>query len=468
MPQSLIGETFYEWSKTYGDVFHLKVLNRNIVVLNSMESAHELLEKRSQNYSCRPPFPVVDTMGLGRMLGFLQYGKQFSKIRKTFQQHFSRQESFTYMPIQLEEARLLVKHLIDDPADKVVPNLLRFTTTIITSATYGHRITTDDDQFLKIGSALEAVILHAGAVGSTPVDFFPWLRHLPKWFPGTYHYTHAIRSRPRIEAVYDFPYKFVSEKLAQGNAPPSFVASQLQELDPKSVSYEQDVDDIKTSGATAYMAGVDTSYASLMTFLLCMVRNPEKQRKAQEEIDRVVGTDRLPEYSDRESLPYVEAVYQETLRWYPALHFAIPHRSLQDDVYKGMFIPKGTVVMPNARGMSLDENVYKNPHEFRPERFLPKSLGGDEEPYFTAAWGYGRRVCPGRFLADVSIFLAVSTIFATLDIRKAKDENGVEIEPEMKLKVVFAQQFAPFKLEITARNDSARRLVQQATVGIGM
>ncbi|KAF9259577.1 cytochrome P450 [Marasmius fiardii PR-910] len=468
MPQELIGETWYEWSKTYGDVFLLKIFNRKTIVLNSMEAAHDLLEKRSQYYSCRPPFPVADTMGLGRQLGFLPYGAQFQKIRKAFQQYFSRQESFVYMPIQLEESRLLVRSLMEEPIERLVANLYKFTTTIITSAVYGHRITSEDDRFLKIGSALEQVIIHAGAVGSTPVDLFPWLRYLPSWFPGTYHHTYALRSRPKIQVVYDYPYQFVTEKMSKGEAPHSFLASQLQDLDSNSTEYEQDIEDIKSSSATAFLAGVDTSFSSLMTFLLCMVLNPEKQRKAQKEIDRVIGTDRLPEYSDRESLPYVENVLQEVLRWYPALHFAIPHRVVQDDVYKGMFIPKGAVIFPNARGMSLDENIYKNPHEFRPERFAPKSQGGNEEPYFTAGWGYGRRICPGRFLADVSLWLSMATILATLDLSKAKDKDGKEIDFVPKRRVVFAQQFAPFPMEVKPRNDKTAKLIEQATVGLGM
>ncbi|KAK7060889.1 hypothetical protein VNI00_000622 [Paramarasmius palmivorus] len=464
LPQDRLGETFHEWAKTYGDVMYLKVFGRHMIVLDSADAAHELLEKRSQNYSCRPAFPVVGLMGLDRMLGFLQYGKQFHKIRRTFQQYFSRQESFEFTPIQQEEARRLVRNLMDEPG-RLVPNLLRFTTTIITSATYGHRITSDDDEFLKIGARLEDVIAHAGAVGSTTADFFPWLRYFPSWFPGTFYANHARASKPIIDNVYDYPLKFVSEKLAKGEAPHSFVASQLQELDPNSPTYAQDVDDIKTSGATAYIAGVDSTYSSIMTFILCMTLFPEEQRKAREEIDRVIGTERLPEISDRASLPYLEAVIQESLRWYPALHFAIPHRSLEDDVYKGMFIPKGTIVLPNARGMSLDENIYKNAEAFRPSRFLPKPEG-DAEPYFGSGWGYGRRICPGRFLADNSLFLAVSTMLATLEIRKAKDENGVEIEPNPKFRVVFSNQPVPFPCEIVSRGPKAAAVVHQATVNL--
>lgn len=79
-----------------------------------------------------------------------------------------------------------------------------------------------------------------------------------------------------------------------------------------------------------------------------MVQYPEVQRKAQEELDRVIGRTRLPEFEDKDSLPYLNAVYKEVLRWYPTLPFSVPHIALEDDEYKGMLIPKGCIICPNA------------------------------------------------------------------------------------------------------------------------
>jgi cytochrome P450 len=72
-----------------------------------------------------------------------------------------------------------------------------------------------------------------------------------------------------------------------------------------------------------------------------MAMHPEFQTKAQEEIDSVIGTHRLPEFEDRPLLPYVEAVYREVMRWKPVLPLGLPHATTEDDVYDGYFIPKG-------------------------------------------------------------------------------------------------------------------------------
>jgi cytochrome P450 len=87
---------------------------------------------------------------------------------------------------------------------------------------------------------------------------------------------------------------------------------------------------------------------SLLTFLLAMLLFPEAQEKAQEELDKVVGLGRLPEYEDRERLPYTNALCKEVLRWHPVAPFSIPHRVTQDDVFGGYFIPTGSIVLGNT------------------------------------------------------------------------------------------------------------------------
>ena len=74
---------------------------------------------------------------------------------------------------------------------------------------------------------------------------------------------------------------------------------------------------------------------------------PEVQRKAQEEIERVVGNDRLPGFDDRENLPYVDACVKEALRWHPVAPMGVPHQTTEDDIYEGYYIPKGALILPN-------------------------------------------------------------------------------------------------------------------------
>jgi len=94
-------------------------------------------------------------------------------------------------------------------------------------------------------------------------------------------------------------------------------------------------------------AGSDTTAATNASFVLAMTMHPEIQKKAQEELDRVIGPDRLPTWEDRSQLPYIDAILKETLRWNTATPLGVPHAVVQDDVYEGMFIPGGATVIPN-------------------------------------------------------------------------------------------------------------------------
>ena len=101
-----------------------------------------------------------------------------------------------------------------------------------------------------------------------------------------------------------------------------------------------------------------------------MVLNPNIMKKAQEELDRVVGKGALPDFSHTENLPYIDALVKEILRWSPPLPIGLPKRVTQDDVYRGYLIPAGATVIENVWGILRDPNIYPDPESFNPDRFL--------------------------------------------------------------------------------------------------
>ncbi|KAF8839786.1 cytochrome P450 [Paxillus ammoniavirescens] len=76
-----------------------------------------------------------------------------------------------------------------------------------------------------------------------------------------------------------------------------------------------------------------------------MVQHPEVLKRAQAEVDVVVGSNQWPVYEDRESLPYCDAIFSETLRWGVPARFTLPHRLMEDDIYDDMIIPKGSLLL---------------------------------------------------------------------------------------------------------------------------
>ena len=85
----------------------------------------------------------------------------------------------------------------------------------------------------------------------------------------------------------------------------------------------------------------------LLAFFVAMSMYPEVQKAAQAELDAVVGTARLPTFSDREGLPYVNALFMECLRWHPIVPTGIPHVNTVDDEFEGYRVPRNTTIVPN-------------------------------------------------------------------------------------------------------------------------
>ncbi|EIW73889.1 cytochrome P450 [Coniophora puteana RWD-64-598 SS2] len=112
----------------------------------------------------------------------------------------------------------------------------------------------------------------------------------------------------------------------------------------------------------------------------------------------------------------------------PVAPLGFPHVSTEEDVYNGYLIPKGSIIIANIWGMSRDPRRYPDPEAFRPERFLTKdgALNGDDVRF---TFGWGRRICPGRHSAFASTWIATASLLAAYTFEKAKDKNGVEIDP---------------------------------------
>jgi cytochrome P450 len=184
-------------------------------------------------------------------------------------------------------------------------------------------------------------------------------------------------------------------------------------------------------------AGFETTSIALMWWTFAMVAFPEAQRRAQAELDAVVGRARLPTYADAPRLPYVRAIIREVLRWRPVARLGLPHVAAEDDWYDGMFIPKGATFMANIWHCNHDRSVFgDDADEFKPERHLGDSdelLPGPKETNLEGhvSFGFGRRVCVGRHLVNDSLFIYTATILWAASLKCGRDENGKELPPDI-------------------------------------
>jgi len=208
-----------------------------------------------------------------------------------------------------------------------------------------------------------------------------------------------------------------------------------------------------------YTAGADTTVSIILTFFLAMLMNPAAQDQAQEEIDRVIGTDRLPTFDDESKLPFVSALSKEVFRWQQVAPFAIPHRLMEDDIYNGYFIPKDSIVLGNAWAILHDDRLFPDPFTFKPERFIGPNVDPRVPTAVDYAFGFGRRVCPGRWMAHSFIFIVVASVLSAFRIEKAVRDGRV-IEPTGAFSPGILASPEKFECEIKPRSREAEALVR--------
>lgn len=443
---------FADWGRIFGDVVYFKIFGRPMVVLNTLKAAQDLMEQRSVNYSCRPRFVLLaEMMGWDSSLPQLPYGPRFRKHRRLILDHFNRGVN-SFRPTQRDEAYILLRDLLETP-DAFLQHIRRFAAGTIMKITYGHTVRSNDELYVRLAEEAGMDTVTGGSPGSVLVDFFPALRHIPTWMPGAGFKRHALRTRIKVRNMHDTPYEMVRKATAAGTAIPSFTSTLISDNLAAGTSPVHDEEDIKGVAGTLYGAAADTTSATLATFFLAMILHPEVFAKAQAEIDRVVGTDRLPDFQDRTSLPYVESLVKEVYRWHCPVPLAVPHRSIKDDQYRGYDIPADTMIIPNVWAMTRDEQMYPEADLFNPERFMNQNgKEADQTDPRDFIFGFGRRECPGKVFADANVWLVSACIIAAFQAPISRNEFGEKVVPPTQFTSGFVRHPVPFACDIKPRS----------------
>ncbi|EIW83715.1 cytochrome P450 [Coniophora puteana RWD-64-598 SS2] len=437
--------TYTKYGEKYGGLVYTKLLGQDLIVINDEEVAIELLERRSAIYSGRPVIATNELFGMDFNTGLLQYGPHWKFHRKLFHTALRAEAAQSYDQLQMSKARQFVRSLAKSP-ERFEEHLKTLSASIIMAITYGYDAQPEEDPFVEkveqlIGMFLTALTPERAAL----IGAIPFLAHIPSWMPGGRYKLRANECRELAQKVLSEPYEFVKQKRAEGTAKKSMVSDLLDaEHSSKEVSEYDMEKEIMAVATTVFLGGAETTYSSVYTFLLAMILYPDVQRKAQDEIDQVVGHDRLPDFADRPNLPYIEGVLRETLRWHHSTPVALPHATTDSDVYKGYYIPKGALLLVNLWAMTHNPRQFASPELFMPERYLD-SPGHVAEKPFSHPFGFGRRICPGRYVADGSVWATIVSVLATFRIVNAKDGNGESIEVKEEFLSGLAVRPKPFR-----------------------
>ncbi|KIK64992.1 hypothetical protein GYMLUDRAFT_220252 [Collybiopsis luxurians FD-317 M1] len=486
VPKHEVHIAYTEMSHEYkSDLLYFNMAGTSILILNSTEATNDLLGKRSTLYSNRPPFPMInDLFGWDYNIGFIPYGDRWRKSRALFKQQFTPARLRTYQKPQVVEgvARLL-KRLLDTPRD--FENHIRlFSSGVILSSAYGITVENSSNPYLQLVERAVHAMSEAAIPGTYLVDTFPMLKYVPKWFPGAGFKRKAAQERLIVERMTREPLNFTKNNMANGTAKSSIASRELQKMQDEGSWSEEKEDLLKGVLGTLYAGGSDTTATATNTIFLGLVRNRDILKKGQAAVDAVVGRGRLPDFGDEGKIPYVDALVMEGLRWRPIVPLALPHHLVCADIYRGYHIPANTIVMGNCwfrLAFSACNPIVTNFHfgyrailhnpatygedveQFRPERFLnPDGTINHEVPYPDTAFGFGRRVCAGKVVAQSSVWLAVASLLACFDLEKVKDSDGVEIDPSTDYIDGLLPFPRPYECSIKPRSMAVEKLIRQS------
>ncbi|KAF9522936.1 cytochrome P450 [Crepidotus variabilis] len=452
--------TYADWGRKWGGIIHLSLMGQSMVIINSADIM-DVFDRQGANFSDRPVLQMGgELVGFNNLLGLSRYGPRFRAYRKHLARFVGAPKNIqSLQPMIEEETHKFLRRTLENSGSeklKLSGNLRKLAGGIILQLTYGYKVQEGKDEFVDLIERNNDNFSTTIMPGAFLVDVFPWLKYMPEWLPGTGFLKLAREWRKTTQATADVPYAYTESQMAAGTASTSFISTGLEDNEANpSAEY---VNGLKWSAASMYAGGADTTVSIEYGFFLAMVLFPEVQKKAQAEIDTVIGNDRLPTLADMPHLPYVNAVVTEVLRWHTVGPLAVPHAATEDGHVNGYFIPKGAVIVANLWNMLHDPETYPDPFKFDPERHLGANPQRDVRKI---CFGFGRRICPGMLLADATVYACVVMSLAVFNVEKALDGDGRPITPVHETTNGLICFPKPFECAIKPRSEKAYSLITE-------
>ena len=440
-------------ARRYGDICLMRFGSVPTVIISQPELLQEAFGKTV--LADRWVSEIMDILSGQKDLVLAPYGEHWRQM-----QRFANRELLSARNIDTVRERYIervVNGLVErmaeagDSGEKVYPMTLtaQSNSNLMFRSLFGR----DDDEsaeFLEQRDRLLNYIswLFATATATNIVDYIPWLRFLPN--NGVKEATRQAEiSAEVITALVEAARNRPGVDLS---APTCLVEVMLAKEDTGEISSAM----TKDLCADMLIAGTDTSAQTVNWFLLLMANRPEIQAKVHEELDRVIGRPStgseeasLPTVEDRTRLPYVFACLAESMRYRTIGPLGLPHKASEDTEIGGYLVPAGTQVLGNIYSIHHDPRYWDSPNEFIPDRFLPQKDGSMSPALTSPAYvpfGTGHRRCPGRRLAETTVWLHITRMLHRL---RFETPNGEPLPEDEVFGLAISPK--PYSLRATRR-----------------
>ncbi|KAF8869909.1 cytochrome P450 [Infundibulicybe gibba] len=244
-------------SKSAGDILHAEALGQHIIILNLLEAATDIMERRAAKYSSRPSILMLELMDwIDFNASLLPYGDLWRHHRRVFQQSFRKDAAALYEPIQRKKTHKMLRDLLESLND-FRAHIRTTAAGIIMAIVYGHNISTMNDNYILIAEKAAGVAVEALLPGASLVNVIPALRYIPPWFPGAKFHQVAGEVRELTYQMRNAGFDFVRKNMRDGIGEPSLLGSLLEANDVNGGSTEYE-NILKGVSTIAYAAGADT------------------------------------------------------------------------------------------------------------------------------------------------------------------------------------------------------------------
>ncbi|KAK1230345.1 hypothetical protein PQX77_006555 [Marasmius sp. AFHP31] len=436
-----------EWARRWGKIYSLKLGPMPAIVITDATAIKEFMDRRGHTTSDRPPNFVLESVSGGLDLAIAHYGDKWKTLRKASHAILTPHMLMKQLPIQYAESSQLLFDILRTPGS-FDNHIRRYANSVIMSVAFGKRCPryeTPETTAMFTAVHEYEMLLEPGA--TPPVDFLPFLKWVPeRWAKWK---TEVKQCRKHQMDLYFGLLDETIKRMERGEEN----GCQMEELIMRQEELGLNREMVGRLGGALLQGGSDTFTGFLRSVVLMMIAFPESQKKAQAELDRVVGPHRLPTLEDLPDLPYIRAIIQEVNRFRPPVPL-IPHATSALEEYRGFLIPKGTAIFVNVWGMFHDPDMYDHPDTFDPDRYLltengtkPGVDGSDSRT--NLIYGCSRNLNTMRLLWAFDFSRATDSTGSFIDVDVDAYENGMLSHP------------APFKASIKPRSPETLEIIEQ-------
>ncbi|XP_063163930.1 cytochrome P450 2J6-like [Candoia aspera] len=401
-------DIFNKLAKKYGNMYTLWLGNQSVVVLSGFKTVKEGLVGHLEEFSGRAQSAFFTSRGKGRGIIFSnghiwQEQRQIGNVSlrllgmgtKTIEHQIG------------EGAQQLVEifaHTKGQPFDPSFP-FVNSVANVICALSFGHQFALEDKNFRKLVQDVNNIVRTSAGFFHLIYEAVPWLmKHLPGPHQKALTSAEFILSFVRQEIERHKQYHSLHE-------PQDFIDFYLLQIEKS----RDDLNSVYNEENLAccllefFIAGTDTTFATLMWALLLLSNHPNIQEKVHKEIEEVFVSSGSISYQDRKKTPYTHAVIHEIQRAKYVVLLPIPRQSIMDVKMEGFHIPKGTIIIPDLRSVLLDPEEWETPEEFNPNHFLDKDGNFQTREAFLP-FGAGQRACLGEKLVRAELYIFLTSL----------------------------------------------------------